>query len=165
MCAVKTSERKSASMVAVLLAVQSGVQCMKGGGVSGAESIEVVFDPQSDTEKTYDKLCFFAETADFDSESKELFKFSGSFASGWSRGITEPPSMIAGKLTWICEADHFAWRFSSDGSNQNWGYKFTCTPQYRVRVCAGAVGGGGFSLPVHCRTMAQHCMLQAEPGI
>ena len=94
-----------------------------------------MFDPQSDTERKYDQLRFFAETADFDSESKELFKFSGSFASGWSRGITDPPALIADKLTWICEADHFAWRFSSDSSDQSWGYKFTCTPRYQVRAC------------------------------
>jgi len=103
----------------------------------GAMSITVTFDPQTDMETNCDRLRFFGEKEHYDNDSELLFNFTGRFSSGWSRGKIDAPKMVDGVMTWECEADHFAYRFYSDGSSTSWGYKFRVHQISLIRMAHG----------------------------
>ena len=112
----------------------------------------MTFDPACDMETNCDRLRFFNEKEHYDNESEILFLFTGRFSSGWTRGKIDAPKMVDGVMTWECEADHFAYRFYSDGSSTSWGYKFTCTPNFAVREHATMQPPDYASTPCHCVT-------------
>ena len=119
-------------------------------------SITVTFDPQTDMETNCDRLRFFGEKEHYDNDSELLFNFTGRFSSGWSRGKIDAPKMVDGVMTWECEADHFAYRFYSDGSSTSWGYKFTCTPNFAVREHTTATQLCIYSMPLCDYPTAAH---------
>lgn len=76
-------------------------------------AVEIVFDPQTYTENNYDYLQFFLDEACTITCSERL---SGS--ENWP-GWTPKHSLII-------PSNRFWFKFVSDGSNNYWGYKFSC---------------------------------------
>lgn len=103
------------------------------------EAIQIVFDPQTYTERSYDHLTFFL---DEDCTHQVGEKYSGD-QSYWPGINANPPLVIVTNQFWF--------KFHSDGSASYWGYKFTATPT-QLRISRNSTKPG-YKLIVVDRTL------------
>lgn len=94
------------------------------------KSVNIVFDPQTNTELNYDYLTFYKDSRRTEYWGSE--KYSGSTPNCWP-GIDSPLSI---------PATDFVLSFTTDSSNTFWGYKFYVVPwePSRFEIWAGESG-------------------------
>ncbi|RLN93241.1 hypothetical protein BBJ28_00005902 [Nothophytophthora sp. Chile5] len=88
---------------------------------SGASTLTVTFDPQSRTEQGCDYLCFFKDKSLNDRWGAHQYCGVDSNAN-WPGTEDRPPLVI--------HADSFTLLWCTDGSNVDWGWKFTVTAEF-----------------------------------
>eukprot|EP00752_Nemacystus_decipiens_P002251 g2132.t2 len=102
--------------------------------IAGAAKMMVTFDERSRTEDSYDYLVFWKDESKTESWHPHIAKLSGSGGSCNFPGFGgRPPLVIESDRCWI------EWR--TDGSNEDWGWKFTATAEIK-KVATGGDGGG-----------------------
>ncbi|CAM9143892.1 unnamed protein product [Scytosiphon promiscuus] len=102
--------------------------------ISGATKMTVTFDERSRTEDSYDYLVFWKDEAKTESWHPRTPKFSGTGGTCNFPGFGgRPPLVIESDRCWV------EWR--TDGSNEDWGWKFTATADIK-KVASGGDGGG-----------------------
>ena len=102
--------------------------------IAGASRMMVSFDERSRTEDSYDYLVFWKDEAKTESWHPHISKLSGTGGSCNFPGFGgRPPLVIESDRCWI------EWR--TDGSNEDWGWKFTATAEIK-KVATGGDGGG-----------------------
>ncbi|XP_078045783.1 E3 ubiquitin-protein ligase HERC2 [Augochlora pura] len=80
--------------------------------IPGAEALRVEFDRRCSTERRHDPLAFM------DTNNRVIAVKSGREYSEWANGEIRVPG------------DELRWRFSSDGSVNGWGWRFTVYPVF-----------------------------------
>lgn len=102
--------------------------------ITGAAKMVVAFDERSRTEDSYDYLVFWKDEAKTESWHPRVSKLSGTGGSCNFPGFGgRPPLMIESDKCWV------EWR--TDGSNEDWGWKFTATAEIK-KLATGGDGGG-----------------------
>ncbi|KDO15868.1 hypothetical protein SPRG_18597, partial [Saprolegnia parasitica CBS 223.65] len=111
--------------------------------LDGAQSMTIAFDSRCRSEYNYDYVVFYTDKSctTFYGEDKYSGR-DGSF--NWPGVGNLPPLVIP--------ADHCFVLFHSDGSNTDWGYKFTATAD---------VTENSRSFEMHWLTSLEHCLLDA----
>ena len=114
-------ERKQAMVVETAHPYSSNMDEFWDVSFPGATSVTIVFDSQCATEERCDYLQFYTDRSKSQRLGQE--KYSGSKGgSNWPGVDGTPPLVIA--------AASFVAYFHSDGSREDWGFKFTATPSY-----------------------------------
>ncbi|KAE9130964.1 hypothetical protein PF007_g4314 [Phytophthora fragariae] len=88
--------------------------------VPGATRMVITFDPRSRTEVNYDYLTFYKDKSQGEYYGNQFYSGRDS-EHNWP-GVGDNPPLII-------ESDHCFVYFHSDGSNTDWGYKFTATAE------------------------------------
>lgn len=83
--------------------------------------LQVSFDPETQTEKTYDYLTLYGETND-------VYYGEEKMSGGWNGTQGNFPG-VDGRPPLIINAPRFRVFFHSDGSNQGWGFKLIAVPK------------------------------------
>ena len=109
--------------------------------VPGAEAYRVTFDELTSTERTYDFVKFFK--GDDHKEFWGADKYHGGRGSS-----TKFFPGIGGNPALFIPANRFVVHFHSDGSNNDWGFKFTATPCPLSEATAGALLGAPVGAPI-----------------
>ncbi|GMF16116.1 unnamed protein product [Phytophthora lilii] len=92
--------------------------------VPGATRMVITFDPRSRTEVNYDYLTFYKDKSQGEYYGNQFYSGRDS-EQNWP-GLGENPPLII-------ENDHCFVYFHTDGSNTDWGYKFTATAEILER--------------------------------
>ena len=87
----------------------------------GAQAYRITFDERSSTELTYDYVKFFKDDMLSECWGEEKYHGGRGSSSKHFLGVGTTPSLIV-------PAGRFIVHFHSDGSNNDWGFKFTATP-------------------------------------
>ncbi|KAG3168453.1 hypothetical protein C6341_g11314 [Phytophthora cactorum] len=90
----------------------------------GATRMVITFDPRSRTEVNYDYLTFYKDKSQGEYYGSQFYSGRDS-EQNWP-GVGENPPLII-------ESDHCFVYFHTDGSNTDWGYKFTATAEILER--------------------------------
>jgi len=96
----------------------------------GAKGVAIAFDPRSSTELNYDYLQFYSKDPRSDSSAEAL---CGKLTGGMNNSSKQFPgleSMERDPL--ILVGEQFFYRFVSDGSNNDWGYRFVAWPLDKI---------------------------------
>lgn len=89
-----------------------------------AERIVIEFDPRSATENNYDYLVFWKDNSKTERWHTDPDKFHGRNGNqNWPGSEGRPPFVINGDYAYI--------EWHSDGSNEDWGWKFTATAEFK----------------------------------
>ncbi|ETL24524.1 hypothetical protein L916_21469, partial [Phytophthora nicotianae] len=92
--------------------------------VPGATRMVITFDPRSRTEVNYDYLTFYKDKSQGEHYGSQFYSGRDS-EQNWP-GVGDNPPLII-------ESDHCFVYFHTDGSNTDWGYKFTATAEILER--------------------------------
>lgn len=90
----------------------------------GAVKITITFDPESRTENNYDWLKFWKDRAKTVTWHPSIEKFTGRNGSENFPGTGDRPALVI-------EGSEFFVEWHTDGSNEDWGWKFTATIETR----------------------------------
>ncbi|KAF4029479.1 HECT domain-containing protein [Phytophthora infestans] len=92
--------------------------------VPGATRMVITFDPRSRSEVNYDYLTFYKDKSQGEYYGSQFYSGRDS-EQNWP-GVGDNPPLII-------ESDHCFVYFHTDGSNTDWGYKFTATAEILER--------------------------------
>ena len=101
--------------------------------VPGAQAYRITFDERSSTERTYDYVKFYKDDTLSEYWGEEKYHGGRGSSSKHFPGVGGVPSLVI-------PASRFVVHFFSDGSNNDWGFKFTATP---CALTDTAAAGGG----------------------
>ncbi len=90
----------------------------------GAIKITIVFDEESKTENNYDWVKLFKDSSKTETWHPSIEKFTG-------RGGSENWPGFGGRAPLVIEGDALFVEFHSDGSNEDWGWRFVATAEFR----------------------------------
>ena len=98
----------------------------------GALRIVCVFDDRCRTENNYDYVKFWKDSNKLETWHPNIEKFTGRNGSeNWPGYGGRPPLVIEGDSAWI--------EFHTDGSNEDWGWRFTATAEFKKSVSSAQV--------------------------
>eukprot|EP01041_Mallomonas_annulata_P000210 gene210-379_t len=90
----------------------------------GAFRIVIIFDEKSKTENNYDYVRFYKDSLKNETWHAGIDKFTGRNGNeNWPGYGGRPPLVIDGDAAWV--------EFHSDGSNEDWGWRFTAIAEFK----------------------------------